>query len=400
MLPYLVRVLGIERYGLLASAQAFAQYFTAFTDYGFNLSATKKIALVRNSGDQISRLFWAVISIKTALMVVGALILTPLLLLIPRFRADAPVYAVAYLAVVGSVLFPLWLFQGMEQMRYISIVSGGAKLLSAVLIFILVRHPSDYLLALGLQSGGILVAGIAGLLSALASFNISFCRVTREEIRQVLRDGWHLFVSNAAATLYTNTYVFLVGILAGYTQAGYFSAAEKITRAMIGVLGPVTQTIYPHISVLAGQSRDMAIRFLRKGLVWIGVLSFLPSALLLIFARPIAFIVFASRAEGSVSTLRWIALLPFVLAISSIFAIQTMIPFGLEKQLSRIYIFAGLGSLACAIPAISRFGSPGAGACLMSVEIVVVSLMWVVLKRHGIDLLHSASPYPSDQVLS
>jgi PST family polysaccharide transporter len=191
-----------------------------------------------------------------------------------------------------------------------------------------------------------------------------------------------------------------VGILAGYTQAGYFSAAEKLTRAMIGVLGPVTQTVFPHISVLVGQSRDMAMRFLRKSLAWIAVLSFIPSALLLVFARPIALVLFASRAEGSVSTLRWIALLPFALAISSIFAIQTMIPFGLEKQLSRIYIFAGFSSLACAIPAISRFGSPGAGACLMGVEIVVIGLMWVVLKRHGIDLLHSASPYPAGQVLS
>jgi PST family polysaccharide transporter len=389
VLPYLIRTLGIERFGLIAFAQAFAQYFIVFTDYGFNLSATKRIALARSDAKEVSRLFWAVILIKLGLMLIGAFILALLLTLVPRFQRDAGVYAIAYLAVVGSVLLPVWLFQGMEKMRYNSIVSGSAKVISVLLIFVFVHHPSDYRLALALQSGGTLLAGIAGFWSALRSFDLSFCRVTRQAVTQALESGWHLFVSSAAATLYANSYVFLVGILAGNTEAGYFGAAEKISRSIIGVLGPITQAIYPHISIMADASREMAVKFLRKGLALVAGIFIVPSIALLVFTHPIAVLMFGSGSQGSLSTLRWLAMLPFVLAVSTVLAIHTMIPFGLEKQLSRIYVFAGVASLAAAIPTIRHFGSSGAGACLMIVETVVVTLMWVVLQRHGVNLLYS-----------
>jgi PST family polysaccharide transporter len=273
-------------------------------------------------------------------------------------------------------------------MRYNSIVSGSSKLLSVVLIFVLVHSPSDYLIALALQSGSFVVAGVAGLWSALSGFDIAFCRITARDIKIALADGWHLFVSNAATTLYTNTYVVLVGLFAGYTQAGYFSAAEKITRGITGTLGPLTQAVYPHIAVLASRSRTLAVDFLRKALVWVGGTFLLISFALFLFARPIGGLLFAASADGSLATLRWIAFLPFVLAVSTILAIQTMIPFGLEKQLGRIYIFAGLFSLVCSIPAIREFGSPGGGAALMSVELLVIILMWITLRQHDIHLLH------------
>ena len=37
ILPYLFRVIGPERFGLICFAQAFVQYFMILTDYGFSV---------------------------------------------------------------------------------------------------------------------------------------------------------------------------------------------------------------------------------------------------------------------------------------------------------------------------------------------------------------------------
>ena len=67
LLPYLVRVLGPEKYGLLAFAQGVVQYFIVFTDYGFNLSAPKSIAVEASVPVRVRNVFSSVMAAKLLL---------------------------------------------------------------------------------------------------------------------------------------------------------------------------------------------------------------------------------------------------------------------------------------------------------------------------------------------
>jgi polysaccharide transporter, PST family len=379
-LPYLVRVLGIGPFGLISVAQAFATYFVILTDYGFNLSATRRIAQQHDDMAAVSGTFSAVITIKIIFMLLGVGTMVLVLALVPHFRRDADVYAVNYLTVVGSVLLPTWMFQGLQNMRTIAILTGITKFASACLLFVFVHSSRDYLMAAALPPLGVLVSGMAGLSICLRRLNLHYRFPTYQLLREQLADGFHLFVSTASITLYTNTNVFLVGLLAGNVQAGYFSTGEKVVRAAQGLLGPVFQSIFPHVNVIARESKERAIAFLRRSLFWIGLASLLPSLALLIFAQPIVLLVFGSKALGSVPVLRWIALLPFVIALSNVFGIQTMVTFGMEKQFSRILIAAGAVNVVLCALLVLHFGATGAAASVFVVEVgvtlVMAALVW------------------------
>jgi PST family polysaccharide transporter len=65
--------------------------------------------------------------------------------------------------VLGQVLFPVWFFQGMERMKYITFLNILAKPIFIIAIFIFVKRLSEYLYVPPWDSSGFILAGILAL---------------------------------------------------------------------------------------------------------------------------------------------------------------------------------------------------------------------------------------------
>lgn len=386
LLPYLVRVLGVEQYGLIAFAQSISQYFIIATDYGFNFSATRAVAQNRDDREKISQIFWSVTVIKLVLVVAGALLMAVFLLLVPRLRGAMAVYAATYLAVVGNAIFPTWIFQGMERMSSISMITGSAKLVAAALVVLFVHSQNDTVLAALLLSSGYFLAGILGTALALRHHVDRFIVPSRVDIYTALHEGRHLFLTTAAVSLYSNTNTFLVGLLGGNEQAGYFSLADKVIRAITGLFAPLIQAAYPRIVRMAVQSRDLALAFIRKILFWSACIA-LPSGMaLFLLAKPLALFAFGRSAAEVVPLLRWLSIFPLLAATTYIVSTLVLIPFGFDKSQSRLLLSVGALNVVTGFLLIPRFGAIGGVIGMSIIETMqIVGGLWI-LASHGIFL--------------
>lgn len=346
-LSYLARVLGPGKLGLIALAQAFAWYFMTLTEYGFNLTATRKIAILRDDPEAVSRTFSTVLAAKGVLLALSFVAMIAIIAAVPRFRAEWPLFLVSFVGVIGDVIFPVWLFQGMQKMQYVGVRDITSKLIATACVFIFVRTGNDYVLAAGIQSCGLLAGGL------ITVFNIPrvmpwirLVRPTWREIRASLEEGWAVFLSMATMAMYHSTSVMLLGLIASNEIVGYYSAAVRIIVAVRMLVSPVCTAIYPHISHIASTSNERAVRFLQTYSIRLALPFLLISLGLFAGAPLLVRVLYGPNFGQTASLLRIMSMAPVLLALSTCYSTFYLLAFGFEKEWSKIIVQACFINLA------------------------------------------------------
>ena len=262
--PYLVQVLGIDYFGLLAFATAIIAYLSIITDYGFNLTATREISIHRDNKEKVIEIFSAVMTIKFILMILSFLLLFVIVFSFEKFSTHWDIYFFTFATVVGQVLFPVWFFQGMESMKYISYLNIFAKSIFTIAIFIFVEEQSDFYLVPLFTSAGFIVAGLWSLFLIHKKFDITFKWQSINTLKEYLIDGWHIFISRIYVNLYTTTNIILLGVFTNNTAVGYYSIAEKIVVAIGGLFEPANQTIFPYLARKYKENFTQFVVFVKK----------------------------------------------------------------------------------------------------------------------------------------
>lgn len=383
--PYLVRCLQVENYGLIIFAQSIVNYCTLFSDYGFNLTGPREIAQ-NDTKEQRGRIFQDIFTAKLFLSIVCTVVFWIILCVLSCFQnVDFVLYAVVYITVIGNVLFPVWFFQGIQQMRYITFVNVVARVFSVLGIFAFVHGPKDYVVAAFFQSMTPLIAAVCSWVVIISNYPEVLCRPSLSGAKQQIKSAWPIFASNIAINLYTASNIVFLGLLTNNTIVGYFSGAKKIIDNVTQLFAPISQAIYPHVSKKVTESKESAIAFLRKVVVIFGGGTFALSLFIFVLATWIVRILLGSGYEQSVILLRIMAFLPFLIALSNVFGIQTMLTFGMQKEFSRIIMMAAVFNTCLVLPMIYFFEGLGVCVSITLTESFVTIAMWYVLKRKGID---------------
>ena len=264
-LPYILHVVGKANYGVYSYVYAVVQYVILFSTYGFNFSATKQISQCRDDKQRVTRIYGAVTACKGLI----AIVLSAVLLLLSRwvFKDATGTWMFVYGLgmIVGDVFTPVWLFQGMEKMRYMTIVNASSKILFTILIFLLVRVSEDYQFLIFLNSCGYLLAGILSLILVRRQFQLRLCRTTWADICVQLKEGSAVFGSTFGMNLYRNANIIILRQFVTDDMVGLYSAAEKVVKGFQSLISPAAQALFPHLSLrFKGQPVGVQMNLLRR----------------------------------------------------------------------------------------------------------------------------------------
>lgn len=384
LLPILTQRLGVAGYGEVAFVNAVVAYFVLFTDWGFNLSATRSIAVCREEQRQCSQVFWSTVCARAVLCVVGYAFLE----LGCWLSSISPVlYRSAFFLVAAAVFSPLFYYQGIERLGLFSVWATLIKISAIPCVWWLVVNPDDIAWALGIPAFFGFLSSLICFVKLLQSGNVPWHGLRSADVWLVIKDGWPLFLSTASISLYTNSNTVILGLIAGDQAVGYFASAMLILKVVQGVYQPVSQIFFSKMSHAFANKKGSGVKMFKSLLRWQGGGMLVAAFVLFVFGPGGTVFVLGSTFTETGELVRWLAPLVFLIGVSNVFGLQGMVPLGYTSAFSRILLASGAINLVLLTAFASIWGVEGAVLALLTTEFAVTFAMGAFLYLREPDLL-------------
>lgn len=372
--PYLMIVLGAEQFGLIGFGVSLSQFFMIVVDYGFNLTATKEIALAKSDKNKISKIFINTLIAKILLLLLSFIVLV-LISSLPQYNAYASTNYILFFMVVGHCFSFLWLFQGLGKIRQVSIVTCISRIIILPLTFIFVKQPTDVYIAAGIQALTYIAAAIVIIILIAAQHLVSFSQI-KIDIRDsiiALRNSTPVFISSIMSSVYTMLFVVILGYFSTQQQVGLYSAVEKIMRCGCYLfLMPVLQVFFPRISQIGKTDKKKAFSLINYITLIISAVMILYGVCLFFFSDEIMMLLGKSY-EGSEKIFQIMAFIPLMISLSGIAGQLGLIAVADNKE-KRMYMYVYTISAIIALVIIFAL-SPILNALLTATSLLVIEFI-------------------------
>ena len=330
--PYLVKTLGEVIYGTVVFAQAVVTYFNILVVFGFNFTAARDVSQYRDDTKKLSEIVSAVTIIKTLFLIVSLLLISGYMLYISQI--DYTLYYLSFWICLNEILFPSWFFQGKEEMKYITFINLGIRLLFILMIFIFIKSPDDYLYFPLLNGIGVALAGVVSFILLYKKYKVRLTVVPIKILTKYLKESYHLFISNVSIQIYVNANKIIIGTFLGMREVTYYDLAEKITNMGKVPQSMISQVLYPKISL---EKNGSFLKKVLKGTILMNVFLYL---MVFLFSNQIV-----AYFGGNETVLRILFLTIPIIGISNVLMVLTLLPFGYNKAFTRIVFLSAFSYL-------------------------------------------------------
>lgn len=377
--PYISRLMGAERVGLVNFVDNTVSYFLLFASLGIGLLGVREIARVRCDERERSRVFSNLLGINLLFTLLTLVVFVAAVLLIPTLRQYSELFWVGSAKIIFTALLIEWFYSGMENFRYITLRTVAVKILYVAAVFLFVREPEQYPLYFTLTVATVVVNALINML-----YVRRFVTIKLRELFSMhyLRSNCTLGAYSIMTSMYLTFNVMFLGFAAGNTQVGYYTTAFKLYTVLLGFFSAFANVMLPRMSALVADGDKQGYQtLLNKSFSAVATFSLPLIACSMIMAPQIVYILAGSGFEGAVTPMQIIMPALLSVGLAQILAIQILMPLRKDNILLVASIIGAGVSVVINIIFIERLGAIGSAIVLLAAESIVTGTYIAYVKR-------------------
>tara|TARA_B110000902_G_C14264159_1_gene570792 strand:- start:552 stop:1781 length:1230 start_codon:yes stop_codon:yes gene_type:complete len=379
IMPFLIRSIGLDGMGKLNFALTIILYIQLFVDYGFNLTATKNISQCKDDKNKLNEIYTCVMLIKCVILLGSLSVFSVLIFTVEYLRSDWLLYICTFGIVIGYTLFPVWLFQGLQEMKYITQLNVLSKVIYTLLIFLVISSKDDLvLIPLFSSFAALFVTGVSLWLvftKLQIKPNINYIKNAKEYVK----GGWDVFLQQFYVSLYIPLNIIFLGLLASSEAVGVFTIAQTIATIPLLLITVGMQAYFPHAVQVYKEDSKVYLYQIKKLMLIISIYSIAVLALSFFFSR-VALELFIGNEFLKIEEVYNILIFGLLFGAFSQIITQVFVTIEKATVLSKISFITMILSLGLSPIIISIYGVIGLSLFTVFRQFFVISCCLVILR--------------------
>lgn len=373
-IPYLARVIGVDKFGEIAFAAAIVLWFKTVSEWGFNYTATRDIAQNRDDKDAVSQIFSNVLWARLLLAMLSFALLYLAIELVPYLNDKKLLLLLTFLTVPADIFLPQWFFQGLERMKFITVFSVLTKLLFTIGVFVFIKEKDDFILQPLLTSIGALVSGVGAMYLVLVSWGYRLKKPQLGQVFNTIKNSSDVFINTIMPNLYNSFSTVLLGFFGGSTSNGRLDAGVKFVTITQSFMGLFSRAFFPFLSRKINKHHlyekiSIYIAFVFALGLWVGA-----PVIIKLFYTP--------EFYPAIDVLRVVSFSILFLALIDVYGKNYMIIAGYERELRNITVVWSIVGFILAWPLIYYFDFIGAALTITITRVLLgISIMLVAKQK-------------------
>ena len=385
VVPIISRILGPEKLGLIAYLASYMTYFTLLINFGFDLTATRRLIKDPNNIQLRNRIFSEIFFAKLFLLMISFFIFCFFLTNIPFLYQNKLLASYAFLVCFGSVFSNNWIFQVMQDLPKVAFFDFLGKTIVNVLILLTIKTQADYYWYVILTSLIIIFIAIINFITAINKYKIKISFIKLNEILTLLNNEKTYFFTVIIITLYTTTNTIILGNLTDPISIGYFIAGQKfvlITYSVINI--PLGTALFPLIGEAFAVQKSKGINLVQRIIPLVFYLTFF-IGLVLFFCGPNLLIWFyGEKFRPSIGVFKILTFIPLIIALANLCGSQIMLNLKMDKIYFKITLIGAIFSLISNYYFINKLGFIGSAWVWLLTEILILLIHLLYLSSLNI----------------
>lgn len=314
--PYITRIFDAELIGLCNFVESIVNYLVMFSALGLSAYGVREVARRRNDRQELDTLFSSLLFVNFVMTIVWLTIYVICIYTVPQLYELRSFCLVGCVKILTSCFLVEWLFQGLEQFKYITVRAIIIRSIFVISVFLFVKTKDDILIYFALLMLTVAMNALINIFYSRNFVSISFRNIhIKKYLYPLLSFGYYtIFVY-----FYTTFNSIFLGFVTNETEVGYYSIATKIVAIALSVFTALNTVMIPQISKWLHEGDNDTLNMRINQCILILLLLATPISFFCFFFAPeIVLIIAGNGYEGAVTPLRIVSVLILVLGLSQV----------------------------------------------------------------------------------